>query len=67
MSVCPCLVVVYEVDVQCHTGLEAENNPPVGTNDNSPVALEIAFEGVQPETMDIEVFYLIGGIQRTQD
>lgn len=47
------LVAIDQIDIGDVVLLEAEDDPPVGSDGNAPIARKRTFEGVQPETRQI--------------
>jgi len=62
----PCLVVIDIINV-LRAAVEAEDNPPVGTNGHGSKILHLAFERMQPEPRHVHMGNGWGGMKRCQN
>jgi hypothetical protein len=60
-------MVIHQIDIMGMTGLETEDDPPVGADNDSPEARQVSSELVQSETGQIHVAYRGGFVQTGQN
>ena len=60
-------MIVDQVDVVSVAFLESEDDALVRPDCHAPKALEIAFQGAEPETGQVHVFRLAGAAQNCQN
>ena len=59
-------MIVDQIDVE-RIPFKAENDPPIGLHPHRPVALQVAFQGMEPVARDAHVFNLLCRIQTAED
>ena len=60
-------MIVDEVDIPGFAIAEAENNPPICAHGQSPKALQVTLQLMQPKGRAIEIGDLFGSIEQSED
>ena len=60
-------MIVHKIDVEGVAVLETEDDPPVGTDRDGPMSIQVTLEGMQVKRVNVQVLRPFGRVECGED